>query len=167
MVHHPRHTQLIVSTSFLTCFPPISLEAAHIKPPPYPYWVLDRNPMNHSECSSIASVKPPFVHHTSTRRWYSNVWLLPYSSAPSPTTSTSTHPPPCTNSSYVQPTTSAWRKCKPFTPNSAMTTPPTPPTPPPTPPHNLTHALIPVHANPANLASPDTPPSQYAIETQD
>jgi len=28
------------------------------------------------------------------------------------------------------------------------------------PPHNLTHALIPAHANPANLASPDTPPSQ-------
>ena len=34
------------------------------------------------------------------------------------------------------------------------------PTPNPTPPHNLTHALIPAHANPANLASPDTPPSQ-------
>jgi len=39
------------------------------------------------------------------------------------------------------------------TPNFATTMQP----PPPTLPHNLTHVLIPAHANPANLASPDMP----------
>jgi len=31
----------------------------------------------------------------------------------------------------------------------------------PNPTHNLTHVLIPVHANPTNLASPDTPLLPY------
>ena len=73
---------------------------------------------------------------------------------PKPTWASHTHLPPCTNSSCMQSTMSTWRKCKHFTLNSATTTQP----PPPTPPHNLTHALIPAHANPANLASPYTPP---------
>ena len=97
----------------------------------------------------------PTVLHTTHIPPY-NPQYLPTTHIPSPTTSTSTHLPPCTNSSCMQPTTSAWRKCKPFTPNSTATTPP----PTPTPPHNLTHALILAHVNPANLASPDTPPSQ-------
>jgi len=142
-------TPSITSTLSPICSQPISLAVDHIKPLQSPSWASDKNKVNHSEHSSIVSAKQPFVPRTSTRKWSSNVWHSPYNPAPSPTMSTSTHLPLCTSSSCVRSTMFAWRKCKPFTPNSAMIM----PLPPPTPPHNPL-APTPAHASPANPVLP-------------
>jgi len=83
-----------------------------------------------------------------------SAWHLPCNPAPSPTTFTSTHLPLCANLNYMQPTTSAWRKCKPSTPNSAMTM----QQPPPTLPRNLLD-----HSSPATSLHQICPPYRSSL----
>ena len=64
------------------------------------------------EWKKIMTHQLPFAYHTLISKWYLNAWHSLSNPAPSPTTSTSTHPPPCMNWSSVPRTTSAWKRCK-------------------------------------------------------
>jgi len=149
-----RHFPLTASTPSPTCLVLISLTAVHIKPQPSLSSTSDRNKTRRCRPSSTVSARPPFAHLTSTKRWHCNVWPSLSNPAPSLTTSTYTHPHPCTNWSFALQTTSAWKRCKPSIRSSVMIThPPLPPLAP-----NHPHGLIPDPENPDNLASLDTYP---------
>jgi len=109
------HTPSTTSTPSPTCLLLTSPAAAHIKPQSSLFLTLDKNKTRHYGLSSTASVRLPSAHHTLTRRWYFSVWHSLSNLAPSPTTSTYTHLPPCMEEMQTLHT----KFCNDYTPSAA------------------------------------------------